>query len=446
MNDDRTLERAARSWLEAGPIEAPDHAVEAALLVIQTTRQERDVRVPWRVRSMSTTARLAVSAVAVAVVAVGGALILRPGSNSSVGTPPASPGPRPSASVLAAVPSPSVQRTAGPPVDASTLQGRILMEHLGNAPDRSEMPTTDYHPERRRLYWMNPATMTGATAAEFLPGQPSTGKLNADVSSDGRQVVFMDTAQPADVWLANTDGTGLRDLSGSCTCSELDPAFDPTGTRIVFVHLEGASRSSLYGANLAVQRVPGAAVKSWLGIRDLASGTVTKVAQTSTSGPDNVPYQPAWSPDGKSIVFQRTSWSTDGTPTGGSLQVVDLASGAVRALTTTPQVPIPGDPAWSPDGSTIAFASYPISTMGSIPNLPGGALYTVRADGTNLRRLLDGGAAPTYLPDGRILFQNNTFWVMNADGSQPLPVNLHGDDLTELEVGFAYVPHWVATP
>ena len=48
MTDDRSLERAARSWIEAGPTRAPDRAVEAALLRIQTTPQERDLRVPWR--------------------------------------------------------------------------------------------------------------------------------------------------------------------------------------------------------------------------------------------------------------------------------------------------------------------------------------------------------------------------------------------------------------
>ena len=39
MTDDRSLERAARSWLEAGPTQAPDRAVEAALLPINTTRR-----------------------------------------------------------------------------------------------------------------------------------------------------------------------------------------------------------------------------------------------------------------------------------------------------------------------------------------------------------------------------------------------------------------------
>ena len=40
MTDDRSLERAARSWLEPGPTQAPDRAVEAALLQIQTTTQD----------------------------------------------------------------------------------------------------------------------------------------------------------------------------------------------------------------------------------------------------------------------------------------------------------------------------------------------------------------------------------------------------------------------
>ena len=43
MTDDRSLERAARSWLEVGPTQAPERAVEAALLRIQTTPQERDL-------------------------------------------------------------------------------------------------------------------------------------------------------------------------------------------------------------------------------------------------------------------------------------------------------------------------------------------------------------------------------------------------------------------
>ena len=78
MTDDRSLERAARSWIEAGPTQAPDRAIAAALLRIETTPQERDLRIPWRLPTMTTPARVAAAAV-IGVLAVGGAFfVLRP--------------------------------------------------------------------------------------------------------------------------------------------------------------------------------------------------------------------------------------------------------------------------------------------------------------------------------------------------------------------------------
>lgn len=91
-SDDRSLERAARSWLEVGPTEAPARVVEAALLRIETTPQERDLRIPWRFPTMSTPARVVAAAV-IGVLAVGGAFfVLRPGG-SSVGGPGPTPAP-----------------------------------------------------------------------------------------------------------------------------------------------------------------------------------------------------------------------------------------------------------------------------------------------------------------------------------------------------------------
>ena len=98
MTDDRSLERAARSWLETGPTQAPDRAVDAALLRIQTTSQERDWHVPWRTTKMFTPARVVAAAI-IGVLVIGTAFVYMGGRPQSViaPTPTPSPSPRPPA-------------------------------------------------------------------------------------------------------------------------------------------------------------------------------------------------------------------------------------------------------------------------------------------------------------------------------------------------------------
>ena len=45
MSDDQMFERNARAWLELGPTAAPEPVLEAALLEIESTTQERDLRI-----------------------------------------------------------------------------------------------------------------------------------------------------------------------------------------------------------------------------------------------------------------------------------------------------------------------------------------------------------------------------------------------------------------
>jgi hypothetical protein len=112
MSDDRQLERTARAWLELGPTDAPDHAVEAALLTIESTSQERDLRIPWRLPKMTPITRLA-GAAAVGILAVGITLFaLRPASN--VGVTPPTTAPAPSS------PSPSPVPSGRPPIAEGT--------------------------------------------------------------------------------------------------------------------------------------------------------------------------------------------------------------------------------------------------------------------------------------------------------------------------------------
>ncbi len=101
MSDDRTIERSARAWLELGPTRAPDHAVEAALRTVDTTSQERDLWIPWRLPTMNPVARMAILASVVIVAAVGGIYLLRP-ATQSVGGPRSSAATASPTSTLAA--------------------------------------------------------------------------------------------------------------------------------------------------------------------------------------------------------------------------------------------------------------------------------------------------------------------------------------------------------
>ena len=112
-----------------------------------------------------------------------------------------------------------------------------------------------------------------------------------------------------------------------------------------------------------------------------------------------IDFEPAWSPDGERIVVARgpsTPPPPDQLTQPTDLWIIDLASGRERQLTNSPAT-WEGWPHWSPDGRRIAFEGDPAE--------PGNNdVYTIRVDGTDLRRLTsqpgyDGNAH--YAPDGR---------------------------------------------
>jgi hypothetical protein len=77
---DQQFERAVRDWLEDGSDRTPRSAIDGVLLAVRTTRQERDLRIPWRFTRMTTTMRLAAGIAIVAVIGVGALQLLGPGS------------------------------------------------------------------------------------------------------------------------------------------------------------------------------------------------------------------------------------------------------------------------------------------------------------------------------------------------------------------------------
>jgi Tol biopolymer transport system component len=130
---------------------------------------------------------------------------------------------------------------------------------------------------------------------------------------------------------------------------------------------------------------------------------------------------PAWSPDGSRIVFAS---DRDGN---FELYVMNANGENPVRLTNVPAADY--RPAWSPDGARIAFVS---ARDGNAE------IYVMNADGTNPVRLTSNAARdaePAWSPDGsRIAFSSDRdgsggIWTMNADGSglTRLTTNSRGD-------------------
>lgn len=124
-------------------------------------------------------------------------------------------------------------------------------------------------------------------------------------------------------------------------------------------------------------------------------------------------HSPAWSPDGTKIAFV--------SDRDGNFEIYVMNADGSNLIRLTNNSRVDVEPTWSPDGKRIAFDS----------NRDGSAeIYVMNADGSDPIRLTQTGDNynPAWSPDGtRIVFQairghglSDEIYVMNADGSNPI--------------------------
>lgn len=129
--------------------------------------------------------------------------------------------------------------------------------------------------------------------------------------------------------------------------------------------------------------------------------------------PDDPPgehdwFDLAWSPDGRTLAYVPAGASRTNS---GTIVLLDADSGNRRVL------PAPhgrkSSPAWSPDGTQIAFAD----------EVDGRHLiYRIDLDGRNLRLLTDHGTAPAWSTTGVIAYHSDCgIRLMQPDGTAVVP-------------------------
>ncbi len=197
---------------------------------------------------------------------------------------------------------------------------------------------------------------------QILLTDPSFKNFDPTWSPDGKKIAFTSTRERmSQIYIMNADGSNQTPLTHD-SANNKEPAWSPDGKKIAFVSdREGKDRIYVMNAD--------------------GTGQIRLLSKPSGSYKD---ASPAWSPDGEKIVFCR---STGGLYGKYNIYVMNLDGTCETCLidqSADDYVCSPDgdkndyDPAWSPDGQRIIFAS----TRNGIENI-----YVMNADGTNQTRL-----------------------------------------------------------
>ena len=243
-----------------------------------------------------------------------------------------------------------------------------------------------------------------------------------------------------DIWTVNADGGGAVNLTQSSGWAEYAPAWSPDRRRIAYVRLAGSSHEFMVmnangseaarlmtgcnepwapawspdGTKIAVScRILGGQPDIWVVNVD-GSGSANLTSDGTSGARD---HAPAWSPDGSQVTWLKNEdvWKMSADGSGETL----LVDNPLDAQTS--------DVTWSPNGAQIAFVSTRDCLLCNRSDI-----FKLQADGTGLTRLTYTPDVPgniAWSPDGtKLLFDAFTWdedghesqqglYTINADGS-----------------------------
>jgi Tol biopolymer transport system component len=307
--------------------------------------------------------------------------------------------------------------------------------------------------------------LTNAPGGDFRPSWSPDGKRLAFSSDRGtplrRSAGTWEHVHAASVYVVDADGRGLRKISSDGQLAG-SPKWSSDGTRVVFYELAVADtftarglpgQSSIQSRIVSVDLSTGARVEHASGpglklspqfLSPNRVGYLAKsgpsAALTFTSGDAGLKGDignPAWSADGKSVVYQSGPITTipESRPPGGVLAGRDARYELLYAS---------GFPAVSPDGRQIVLSER--TRRGSADDRTALAIWNT--DGSNPRRIFQANGSamsPQWSRDGRwIVFGAGNFFLARVRPALVMVVKPDGSGARALTTGpgNAGFPSW----
>jgi Tol biopolymer transport system component len=247
----------------------------------------------------------------------------------------------------------------------------------------------------------------------------SFGTYDSDWNPDGTQIVFGragDIGDEQGLYIINSDGTGLTKIGDDVL---YDPSWSPVDNRILCTGWVGDSN----GFNE-------------LFIIDLDKDKTKK----DSLGAEYANY-PAWSPDGKKIVYEVYDDSNsplplydplcNGTGVLASIWVMN-SDGTGKKQLTTEEDGYCSDASFSPDGSKIVYKKgFVNSGAPFLVKEPPNEIWVMNSDGSDKHMIHTTGDSKYFLhqrawsKNNEIIFEKLQWqkppeiWIMNSDGTNP---------------------------